>query len=550
MFESPGRRDLVMFNFSSSIFVIMNVAEYISNQLADLGVRYVYGIPGGPSIPYMEALKKDGIDFILTSNESAAGIMADVTARLTGVPGICHATFGPGATNITTGVGGALLDRSPVIVFTSEMPDNMISRTTQMNINHQDLFRPVTKATFRMNPSNAESVMTSAIRICRESYPGPVHIGLPSDIANSFVFHSPKPEPVNEVSVFHNDIQRITSLIRKARKPLIAVGLTAFRLGLNDELNTFLQVNRIPVVITPMAKGILNEEHPCYAGVLFHSLSNYLENLYSDTDLIIGLGYDPVEFNYESWVPDVPLIHFDIKETDMPQNGKCIQYVGQPDEWFTIIRNLVSQSTDENAIKKIKDQMTSVFDGFTSHFGPVSALKVLRELLPEDAILTADVGSHLHLLGQYWKTNGKGRFIITNGWSGMGFGIPSALAAQLIHPEKSVVCVTGDGGFLMMAGELITAKRYNLPVKIVVFSDGELNLIKVKQSWKGINPYGTQLYNGDMFESDSFLGVSVLNADSSETMRAVVKRALSMNEPVIINALIDPEEYNRLIVKR
>lgn len=530
----------------------MTVAEYIASRLSDLGVRYVFGIPGGPSIPYMEEFKKQGIEFILTSNEATAGIMADVTGRITGIPGVCHSTFGPGATNISTGVGGALLDRSPVLVLTSEMPDSMINRTTQMNINHQDLFRPLTKATFRLSPSNAEQVMNSAIRICTESYPGPVHIGLPSDIAGSAVVFSGKAEAENEPPLFHNDIQRISSLLRKAKRPLIAAGLTAFRLGLRNELLSFLEEKSIPVVVTPMAKGLINKDHPCYAGVLFHSLSDHLAELYADTDLIIGLGYDPVEFNYESWVPDVPLIHFDIKETDMPENGSVLQYVGHPDEWFTIIRNMNRdyEPVKGQVIKEIRNKMYSVFESCTSHFGPAAALKVLQEVLPQDVIMTADVGSHLHLLGQFWNTGGNGRFIITNGWSGMGFGIPSALAAQLHNPNKTVVSVTGDGGFLMMAGELVTAKRYDLPVKIVVFSDGELNLIKVKQSWKKIRPYGTQLYNGDMFGSESFLGVSVLYANSSETMKEVVNRALSMNEPVIINALIDPEDYNTLIVKR
>src|SRR5659263_177911 len=154
----------------------MIIAEYIANQLVNAGVRYVFGIPGGPSIPYMEAFRAAGIEFILTSNESAAATMADVSARLTGIPGVCHATFGPGATNITTGTGEALLDRSPVIVFTSEMPDSLLHRTTQMNIDHQKLFEPVTKKSFRISPANVKEVMDSALRICSEEYPGPVHI--------------------------------------------------------------------------------------------------------------------------------------------------------------------------------------------------------------------------------------------------------------------------------------------------------------------------------------------------------------------------------------
>jgi acetolactate synthase-1/2/3 large subunit len=177
-------------------------------------------------------------------------------------------------------------------------------------------------------------------------------------------------------------------------------------------------------------------------------------------------------------------------------------------------------------------------------------LKILKDELPLDSIITADVGSHLHLIGQYWKTPSPEKLIITNGWSSMGFGIPAAIAAQLAMPSSTVVCLTGDGGFLMMAGELMTAKRYNLPIITVVFSDGELNLIKIKQSWKDIKPYGTQIYSGDLFGSDIFLGMRVLTADSEEKMIKAVNVALSLDEPVIINAVIDPEDFKWLIVKQ
>jgi len=530
----------------------MTIAEYIANQLFNQGVRYVFGIPGGPSIPYLEAFRAAGIEFILTSNEAAAGIMADVTARLTGIPGICHATFGPGATNIATGVGGALLDRSPVIVFTSEMDDIMVTRTTQMNINHQKLFEPLTKATYRMSAVNAVEVMELAIRLCQDSYPGPIHIGLPSDISDIEIYIPSTPGVVTETRYIHNDIQKIISLLEKSRHPLMAVGLTAARLEIHTELLAFLDYCRMPVVITPMAKGLIPEDHPCYAGVLFHSLSDYLEDLYEKTDLVIGIGYDPVEYNYESWMPDVPLVHFDIRETDMPSALTVAQYTGPSEEWFKILKNLNISSLifEQAVIKSVRDEMVSVFNGFTNHFGPAAALKVIQDELPEDAILTADVGSHLHLIGQFWKTRGKGKIIMTNGWSGMGFGIPAALAAQINNREATVVCITGDGGFLMMAGEMITAIRYNLPVIVVVFSDGELNLIKVKQSWKNLPPYGTILYQGDLFGTDTFLGIKVLKADSHESMRKVIIEALSENEPVIINAIIDPEDYKWLIVRR
>lgn len=529
----------------------MTIAEYIADQLVEAGVKYVFGIPGGPSIPFMEAFRSAGIEFILTSNESAAATMADVSARLTGIPGICHATFGPGATNISTGTGEALLDRSPMIVFTSEIADSMIHRTTQMNINHQRLFEPLTKKSFRINRENVKDVLASALRIISDEYPGPVHIGLPSDIADIEIDDSVGLPGQSEITEYYNDINGITNLLENSRRPLIALGLTSARLGIRKPIIDFLNENKIPVVVTPMAKGIISEDHPCYAGVLFHALSDYLEDIYEKTDLVIGIGYDPIEYNYESWMPDVPLIHFNTVKTDMPSDKEVIQFIGEPADWFPVLKSINTGALifEKTVLDGIRNEMASVFNGFLGHFGPVSVLKILMDELPRDSIVTADVGSHLHLIGQYWRTPSPEKLIMTNGWSSMGFGIPAALSAQLNMKGSTVVCLTGDGGFLMMAGEMVTALRYNLPVITVVFSDGELNLIKIKQSWKELQPYGTQLYSGDLFGTDRFLGLKVFTADSEEKMRKAVNAALALDEPVIINAIIDPEDYKWLIVK-
>jgi acetolactate synthase-1/2/3 large subunit len=530
----------------------MTVAEYIADQLYKNGVRYVFGVPGGPSIPYMESFRSAGIGFILTANESAAGIMAGVSARLTGIPGVCHATFGPGAVNLAAGAGGSFLDRSPVIILTSELDDKMIHRTSQMNINHQKIYEPLTKATFRMTPDNAADVIAKALKICKEEYPGPVHIGLPSDIANSEAGPASEYAGDGGSKVYSNDTDHIISLLEKSRKPLIAAGLTSARYAVGSKLAGFLEKIMIPVVLTPMAKGLLPENHPCYAGVLFHALSDYLEDIFRETDLVIGLGYDPVEYNYESWMPDVPLVEFNTTETDMPALTTIARFTGNPDEWFSILKRMGNGSSvfNRSAVQSVRDETIAVFNGFTDHFGPVTAFKVLQEELPANVILTVDVGSHLHLAGQYWNTSGNQNIIMTNGWSGMGFGVPAALAAKIICPGSTVVCVTGDGGFLMTAGEILTARRYNLQVITVVFSDGELNLIKLKQSWQDLSPYGTTLYSGDLFDSASFFGVSVLNADSEESMRIAINEALSLNKPVIINARIDPDDYKWLVVRK
>jgi len=530
----------------------MSVAEFIADQLFQRGVRHVFGIPGGASIPYIEALRKCGIEFILVSNESAAGIMADVTARLTGIPGICHATLGPGATNLATGAGGALLDRSPVIAFTSEVDRNMIHRTTQMNIDHQKLFEPICKATFRMTPGNAFEVIDKAFTVATEEYPGPVHIGLPSDIAGSEILIPDVCFPEKNQIEYENDVPEILGLLRRSVRPILAIGLTFARLGSVSELNDFLSKNKMPVVLTPMAKGVLNEENQCYGGVLFHGLSDYLEDLFRESDLVIGLGYDPVEYNYESWMPDVPLLHFNTVKTDLPPLSTVKEYLGDPVEWFNILRqaNPDHYVFNKMAVRSMRDEMLSVFNGFTGHFGPVAALKILQDELPPDSIITVDVGSHLHLAGQFWNTRAKKNIIMTNGWSGMGFGLPAALAVKMTRPMSPVVCITGDGGFLMMAGEIITARRYNIPVIVVVLSDGELNLIKLKQIWGNREPYATRLYSGDLFDSDMFFGIRVIQADSEESMLNAIRESLSLNVPVIINARIDPDDYNWLVVRK
>lgn len=526
----------------------MKAEHYIAGILRQHGVRRLFGIPGGPSIPYLEAFRKKGIEFILTSHEASAAVMADVTARLTGITGVCHATLGPGATNLTTGVGGALLDRSPILALTSEMPDEWLGRTTQMNINHQVLFAPLTKATFRLTAENIAEVMDNSLQIANEEYPGPVHIGLPSDLAGKAVREKPVSTKPGAQQYPDQVSERVKVLLASSRKPLIAAGLTAFRLGAGEMLREFLKSCQVPLVLTPMAKGIIASDHPCYAGVLFHALSDRLVQLTRQADLVIGLGYDPVEYNYESWLPEVPLVHFDTKINDIKHKG-ALQVTGSPGEWFEFLALLRSSpemmSQAEETKKSIRQQLKLSAGGFT----PVTVLTVLREMLPADTVVIADVGSHLHLIGQMWDASPPGKLIMTNGWSSMGFGLPAAIAAALTDKKKTVVCVTGDGGLMMHAGEMLTVRRHGLKIIVVVMADGELNLIRLRESWKKVRPYGTDLYEGSLFGSHRFLGTDVIRVTGKATMRSAVSRALISGESTIIEAAIDPVTYDDLIIR-
>jgi len=577
----------------------MVIEDFLARQLREAGVRRFFGVPGGPSIPYLEAFRKAGIEFILASHEASAAVMADVTARLTGVTGVCHATFGPGAVNLASGVGGALLDRSPLIALTTEMSEAWLGRTSQMNIDHQVLFRPLTKETFRLNADNAREIISRALELANEEYPGPVHMGLPSDLAGSVAGpytgasgsagtpgidsiagvsgagvetpwhasagggsgsgagisrHTSVPGASGarvrisgHASTGEDNRARAGDLIASSRRPLIAVGLTAMRTVAGRSLVRFLEEHKVPVVVTPMAKGVITHDHQSFAGVLFHALSDRLAGLIRAADLVIGLGYDPVEYNYESWLPEVPLVHFDTKPSDLRISG-AIEVVSAPEEWFRVLSPLGSSDEMMALAARTRDEIRTSLKRAGSGLNPVTALSLLRELLPSDTTVTADVGSHLHLAGQMWDLQ-RGKLIMTNGWSSMGFGLPAAVAAALAGGGEPVVCVTGDGGFAMSAGEIMTARRLGLKIIVVVFSDGELNLIKVKQSWKSLSPYGIHVHDGSLFGADRFLGVDVQYVTDLSGMRSALKRALASGGCEIIEAAINPSVYDDLIVK-
>ncbi len=528
----------------------MNVCQYIASELAERGVKFVFGIPGGPSIPYIEEFRKKGIEFILTSNESSAGIMADVTGRLTGIPGVCHATFGPGATNLATGVGGALLDRSPLIALTTEVPVNMSRRTVQMNIDHHSLFEPITKATIRMNPDSAAEIIADAFDLALSEYPGPVHIGLPSDIAElevGSILAAYTSEDWDQKTLIDSET---AALFEYSRKPLIAIGLTATRFDISGELHRFLDEHPMPVVVTPMAKGIIKEDHICYGGVLFHALSNRLSPIIDEADLIIGFGYDPVEYNYESWMPDVPLVHISTIPADMPCDIMTKQVSGNLEGILDMISSVIKHKTDwdKKIIKQVRDSILDIRKEDKPVFGPLSLLNSLRKAVPGDSIITLDVGSHIHLFGQLWENSENSRLLMSNGWSGMGFAIPAAIAAALNFPEKKVIAICGDGGFLMSSGEVILARRLKLDIIFIILTDRELNLIKLKKEKRGLSSQDMILYNGELFDSDKFLGIPVKKATSKVSIDEVLSDALKNKGPVIIDAQIDPSEYKELII--
>ena len=535
-----------------------NVAAVVVETLRDLGVKYVFGVPSGGWVDYMEAMRRtDGIEFILTTHEGGAGMMADVCGRIGPAPGACFGTFGPGATNLATGVGEALLDRSPMIAFTDEMPAAMRGRTTQMGIDHQALFAPLTKKTTRLRSDAVREILFDAARVALEGRPGPVHVGLPVGMSaekagaenSAFV---PPPKPVAADAAL---LARAGELFRNAKKPVLAVGLGAVQARVQTQIQALAEKHGIPVVLTPMAKGMLAEDHPSYAGVLFHALSDMVGETHAQADLVVAVGYDPVEFNYESWMAkQAKLVSFDIAPADIDreQYTVAVDAVGDIGASLNALLALPASRKDWDlaALAERRAAMFAKLEPSNRGFGPKGALSVLRDVLSGDGIMTCDVGAHTHLIGQLWRTPAPGLQIMTNGWSTMGFGIPAAIAAKLMRPEKQVCAVVGDGGFLMTAGELATAIRCGIKIVVVLLTDNDLALIRIKQEKKGNPIYGTPVRANGTVGSDSIFGVPVRTAHDAVTFRKELEAAFAADGPVVVEAIVDSREYDGVVLKK
>jgi len=532
-------------------------ARVFAQTLKDTGIRYIFGIPSGNWVDYMEAIREtEGIEFVLVSNEASGGFMADACWRLTGQMAACFGTFGPGACNLSTGVCCGLLDRSPMLVFTDEMSDQMLHRTTQMNIDHQALFAPLTKWTTRLAGDRIEDTLQKASAIARSEVPGPVHIGLPAGelpfsksrekrAAQAAIPGMPEPDPAL--------LKKMADIFAGAERPLLAVGLSAVRAKVKSLVEKITERYHVPVVMTPMAKGMLAEDHPSYAGVLAHALADRVGKTHQQADLIVGIGYDPIEINYEDWMPAVPLLHIDTTSADIDQENFTLacDVVGNIS---SSLKRLLSIDTppkkwDLAALAERRQAMFERLAPPAQGFDPRTVLGDLRTALPPDGIMTCDVGAHLHLIGQQWRTPDPELQLMTNGCSSMGYGIPAAIGAKLAMPEREVCCVVGDGGFLMMAGEMATAKRLGKRIVFVLITDKTLSLIRIKQNRKDYETYGTPLHGEAYASSAGFFGVPVVPVDNRNAYQAALKQAFAADGPTIIETFIRSSDYDDLVLR-
>jgi len=527
------------------------VGRLIGDRLKDAGVRYVMGHPGGEVVDLIEGFRAAGLEFVLTRHEAAAGFMADAMAASSGVPGVCVGTLGPGATNLVTGVAQAHLDRSPVIAFTGQLPVDRYEITTHQKLDLRALFAPITKAQARVSASNAGAVIDRAIRVALAPRRGPVFLEVPSDVPHQDARDDrTDDERYGFPSHMWNAVDvdaagRAAGRLRDSKRPVILVGLDANDEVTSTRLRALAEEWSIPVIDSPKSKGVFREDHPLFLGTIEMLGTAKLYELIDSCDLVIMIGFDPVEFDRD-WTATAPVLHIGPLPNDDRYYRASVEVVGPPNEAIDAIRSLCGAGTPKWSpaeVKRIRDEFRAFVSPKRASLTSQHVLGLLRAALPDDAIATCDVGYNKAVTGQCWTAYAPKTFFMSNGLSSMGYGLPAAIGLKLLHRDRTVACVLGDGGFAMSMAELETAVRLELPVIAVVLADEALSQIKANQERKGFKITGTTFRPLDYVAIARGFGAVGYEVTTEAECREAFAAAGDAKGPTLIAAHVDPSAY-------
>jgi len=526
-FSEPGRR----------------VADLIACALKSAGVRMLFGVPGGGSnLDVIAAAGAAGLPFVLTATETAGAIAALAQAEVTGRPGACLTTLGPGAASVVNGIACAYLDRAPVVVFTDSHPVSATEFEHQQ-LDQSALFRPVTKSSESLTPENAAQALTRALHKAVSARPGPVHLDCPGNVATAPAAAGATLVGWAEHTVTREARSHLAAILKDARKPLLLVGLGARREADAAAIREFCERRKVPAMVTYKAKGVVPDGHPWFAGV-FTNASIEQPGI-GESDLLIGVGLDPVELIPRPWTWTQPIVHCGAWPADARHVPFAVQILtGVPDGLKEIDACLPPAQWDNGRVRAlVEDQRRKISvqaDGLTAHHVVEIAA---RRLATAAARVTVDAGAHMFPATMLWPVKEPNQMLISNGLSTMGFALPAAVGAALVDRGTPVVALTGDGGLLMCAAELLTAVREKLRIITIVFSDASLSLIEIKQQARQLPPSGVALGAINWPALAGSFGVTAWAASTGEELADAIDRALAEPGPTLIEARIDRTNY-------
>jgi acetolactate synthase I/II/III large subunit len=512
------------------------------------GVRYVFGIPGEETLDLNESLADSSIDFVPVRHEQGGAYMADAYGRLTGRAGVCLGTLGPGATNLITAVADAFLDRAPLVALTGQSDLERMHKESHQYLDLIGILRPVVKWNARV--SSAEiipEVVRKAFKVAESEKPGATHLELPEDVmarpldASPLPHHAPvQPEPGPK------ELQRAAELIDAAENPIALVGNGAIRAHAARALRAFAQTTGIPVAETFMAKGLIDYDDPKSLGTVGLQTRDYEMAGFEDADLVIAIGYDLVEHAPEHWNPhaDKQIIGIDSVAAEIDKfYVPDVELIGDIAHVLARLAAGTERATVTNGSTRLREVVLGALRDARqdAHFPlrPPRVLADIRQALGPEDMLVSDVGLHKLWIGRMFPAHEPGTVLIANGLAGMGFALPTAIAAKLVYPKRNVVAVCGDGGFLMNCQELETAVRLRTPVVVVIWENGEFGSIAWKQDKKFGRHFGVEFGNPDFVKLADSFGMPAWRCSSAEEFSQRLTDALALDVPSLIVVPID-----------
>ena len=530
-----------------------STAALLAGYLHAVGVRHVFGYPGESVIDFIEAARHRDIEVVSAVREGTAAFMAEAAAMVTGLPGACLSTLGPGSTAVLNGVASATLDRVPMLAVSGQIESSREQFFTHQVVDHDRLFAPVTKLALRLDPASANTVIRKALRTAVAERPGAVHLTVTADAwpvapgSGGEITPPPLAPAAGSVDVYGDgDPLRV---LRAARRPVILAGIAALRCAAGPELLRLAELAGLPVVVSPMAKGVFPEDHPYFAGVLDMAGYRVVWDLLAGADLILAAGFDPVEL-ISPWSVATPVVHLDTTpNTDQVYASahELVGHVGAILGWIAAQWPGEPRGArwDEAEVAGHRARLRAAWLAGRAggRLNPSEVVTIANQAAPADTIVTTDVGSHKIMAGQAWQAAGPRSVLMTNGLSAMGFGVPAAIAAKLTRPDRPVIALVGDGGFAMAATEMRIASALGLPVTVVVFADGSLNRIELRQTLLGYPPTATRMDGMDLVALAEAMDCDGVRVDSTAGLEKALAGFAARSRPLVVEARIDTAQY-------